>query len=243
MAKRPSLLVSGATGGAVASVIAGLGCAAGQAPFSILAGLACGTAAALAVWRSRGPLCPISDRIRAIPEADKVLERGYQICFRQGPASKTSRRWTFTAHLRNRTVGCLEVDFIEANSRLFVANVYVVESRGNRGLGTALLLCAAKTTDCRVVTSSSRTRQGVGFFVKARLVLKGYGVEMRDPPSTPAERAHNKATVTNLDDGLYAGRLAPNARFAAGAIAQPRTRFATEGRRGRITALVPSKPL
>jgi hypothetical protein len=177
----------------------------------------CGGAGGLEEQR---PLCPISDRIRAIPEADKVLERGYQICFRQGPASKTSKRWTFTAHLRNRTVGCLEVDFIEASSRLFVANVYVVESHGNRGLGTALLLCAAKTTDCRVVTSSSRTRQGVGFFAKARLVLKGYGVEMRDPPPTPAERAHNKATVTNLGDGLYAGRLAPDARFAADADGQ-----------------------
>ncbi len=188
VAKWPSLMVSGATGGAVASVIAGLGCAAGHAPFSILAGLACGTAAALAVGRSSGPLCPISDRIRAISEAEKVLERGYQICFRHGPQSKTTRRWTFTAHLRNRTVGRLEVDFIEASSRLFVANVYVVESHRNRGLGTALLLCAAKTTDCRVVTSSSRTRQGEGFFAKARLVLKGYGVEMRDPPADPSRK-------------------------------------------------------
>lgn len=173
MAQWPFLFAGGASGGAVASVIA------------ILAGAACGAVATVAVWMRRGPLLPIGDQIRILPEAKRVLERGYEICFRQGPASKRFQPWIFTAHLRGRTVGRLDVDFIQASRRLYVANVHVVEAHGNRGLAGALLLSAAKATDCRVVATSSRTRQGARFFAKAKLVLKGYGVEMCDPPTNP----------------------------------------------------------
>ena len=46
----------------------------------------------------------------------------------------------------------------------------------------ALLLCAAKTTGCGVITTSSRPRQGARFFARNAPVLKRYGVELHDGP-------------------------------------------------------------
>lgn len=182
------LLAGGALGCVLALILVGLGCLAAGSPFGIIAVVVGGSVAAvitISMIRGAFTLHPVGDPIRAIPEAEKVLERGYEFWFHQGRASKIFQRWVFTASWGARTVGRLDVDFIGARKCLYVSNVYVVEPHGNRGLGTVLLLCAAKTTDCEIVTTSSRTRQGARFFEKTKPVLKGHGIELRDSSPYP----------------------------------------------------------
>ena len=103
---------------------------------------------------------PIADRLRLLAQAAAVAAMGYEIVFRRVRASKTYQRCVFWRTRGGRTVGRLDVDFIESRKWLYVANIYVVETHGNRGVGTALLVCAARWTDCTVLTTSSRTRRG-----------------------------------------------------------------------------------
>ena len=113
----------------------------------------------------------------------------YEIVFRFVHAAKAYRRYAFCALRGGRTVGRLDVDFIASRKWLYVANIHVVEAHGNRGVGTALLVCAARRTACEVLTTSSRTRQGAAFFAKNRATLKRYGVETADRPPAPTRPA------------------------------------------------------
>jgi len=141
-----------------------------------------GTAVAASRLLGRGRPRPIGGRLRLLAEAAAVAAMGYEIVFRRARASKTCQRYAFWARHSGRTVGRLDVDFIESRKWLYVANIYVVETHGNRGVGTALLVCAARRTACTVLTTSSRTRRGAAFFAKNRETLKRYGVEMADRP-------------------------------------------------------------
>lgn len=143
-----------------------------------------GTAAAASRLLGRDRPRPITGRLRLLAEAAAVAAMGYEIVFRRVRASKTYQRCVFWARRGGRTVGRLDVDFIESRKWLYVANIYVVETHGNRGVGTALLVCAARWADCQVLTTSSRTRLGTAFFAKNRATLKRYGVEMADRPPT-----------------------------------------------------------
>ena len=149
-------------------------------------GLALLKRAASAALRLPNRFRPIGGRLRRLDETKAVAEMRYEIVFRLVRATKSYRRYACCALRDGRTVGRLDVDFIASRKWLYVANIYVVEAHGNRGVGTALLVCAALRTGCEVLTTSSRTRQGAAFFAKNRATLKRYGVEMADRPPAPA---------------------------------------------------------
>ena len=154
-----------------------------QTALSLMTGAAAALSPLLGWTRPRS----IDGRVLSLAEVKAIREQGFEIVFCQTPASGKCQQYIFRACLNGRTVGQLDIDFIGARRWLYVANVYVVETQGNRGVGTAILVGAAKTTDCRVLTTSTRTRQGARFFAKNRPVLKRYGIEMRDrPPALPA---------------------------------------------------------
>ena len=135
----------------------------------------------------RRPLLPIGDPLTALPQVERAARLGYEIVYRLFPASKRFQKWTFLARRYGRAVGRLDVDFIEAGRWLYVENISVLDDHGNKGLGAALLVCAAKTTGCDVLTTSGRTAQGARFFDRMRSVLQRCGVELRDRP--PPARA------------------------------------------------------
>lgn len=143
-------------------------------------------ATASAVLRPPSRFRPIGRLLRRLDETKAVAEMQYEIVFRLVRAAKAYRRYAFCALRGGRTVGRLDVDFIASRKWLYVANIHVVEAHGNRGVGTALLVCAARRTACEVLTTSSRTRQGAAFFAKNRATLKRYGVETADRPPAPA---------------------------------------------------------
>jgi hypothetical protein len=175
------LLPAGALAGAgVATVFVRLGYAEPFTPLLLVAGITLGLLAASGLHRllAWGPRCPAGADARAVPEVDHVYRQGYEIVYRRGRPAGQSEKWIFCILLRGRTCGYLDVDRVAAKDWLYVENVYVDDRHGNRGLALALLLCATTTTGCRVLTTSSRTRQGARFFTKARAVLQKYGVDM-----------------------------------------------------------------
>jgi hypothetical protein len=151
----------------------------------------CGALAAAAAvvdrLLGRRRLLAIGDPFKALPEVEHAARLGYEIVYRLFPASKRFQKWTFLARRGGRAVGRLDVDFIEAGRWLYVENIRVMDDHGNKGLGAALLVCAAKTTGCDVLTTSGRTAQGARFFDRMRRVLQRCGVELRDRP--PPARA------------------------------------------------------
>jgi hypothetical protein len=135
----------------------------------------------------RRPLLPIGASLKTLPQVKHVTRLGYEIVYRAFPASKRYQKWTFVARRNGWPLGRLDVDFIEAGRWLYVENICVEDNHGNKGLGAALLVCAAKTTACDVLTTSGRTAQGARFFDRMRPILQQCGVELRDRP--PAGRA------------------------------------------------------
>ena len=181
----PTLLLGGTITGVLVSVLIGLGALAVGSLIGIIAAAISGTVTAAAAFRMIQAaliLRPLDAPMRAVPEMERVIECGYEICFRQGRASKSFQRWVFAARRDKRTVGCIDVGYIEAKKCLYVSNVCVQEPHGHRGVGTALLLCAVKTTCCKVVATSSRTSQGAVFFEKTRPLLSRHGIQLLDRP-------------------------------------------------------------
>ena len=169
-------------GAAVAALLVGLAHAGDQATFLTLAGTALGALAAGGLhWvLSRGLLRPVDDEARAVAEVANVYRQGYEILYRRGRPAHGREKWLWYVRRDGRTWGYLDADCMDAKRWLYVENVYVDGRHGDRGLGTALLLCAVTLTRCNLVTTSGRTRQGARFFTKNRAVLQKYGIELRD---------------------------------------------------------------
>jgi hypothetical protein len=177
------LVPAGALCGAgAAALVAGLARAGDQAAFCVVIGLAVGALAGGGLhWvLSQGPLRPAGEEARAVEEVAHAYRQGYEILYRRGRPSGGREKWLCYVRRDGRTWGYLDADHMEAKRWLYVENVYVDDRHGDRGLGTALLLCAVKLTGCTLVTTSGRTRQGVRFFEKKRAVLSKYGIELRD---------------------------------------------------------------
>jgi hypothetical protein len=177
------LLPAGALCGAgVAGLVAGLGQVGDATALVLIAGTVLGTLSASGLhWvLARGPLCAAGEDAKALAEVDHAYQQGYEIVYRRGRPSGRCEKWLFYVRRQGRTCGYLDLDWMGAKHWIYVENVYVDDRHGSRGLAMALLLCAACTTGCRVLTTSSRTRQGVQFFAKARGVLKKYGIDMPD---------------------------------------------------------------
>jgi GNAT superfamily N-acetyltransferase len=136
-----------------------------------------GAASRLLGW-SRA--CPVDGRLTALPEVGAVRLKGYEIVFQHLRASRQVRQYTLRATLRGLAVGRLDVDYLPGRRLLYVANVYVAEAHGRKGVGAALLLSAALTTHCAAVATSGRTRQGTAFFAKSRATLARHGVALWD---------------------------------------------------------------
>ncbi len=149
-------------------------------PVFVLAGTAGGAAAARA---GGSPLAPVGAAARTAPEVEKAGRQGYELCFRQEPKAKRFVYYAFVARCLGREVGRLDVDFIDAEKRLYTRNIFVTEAHRKRGLAAALLVAAAKTTACSVVATSGRTADGTAYFAEMRPLLKRHGVELRDGPS------------------------------------------------------------
>lgn len=184
MARRAgwSLFV-GATAGAGIACVAVIVGRPTTSPVLILVGTAGGVAVASAVSRTRaGPLSPLADAAKSAPEVDKIYRDGFDICFQQAAPSKRFVRYVFLARRAGRQLGRLDADFIADEGRLYWRNVYVAEAARRRGLGAALLVSAALTTGCSVLTSSGRTRDGAALCLRARPALKRHGVTLRDDP-------------------------------------------------------------
>jgi hypothetical protein len=168
----------------LAAIAMALGQASDQAVVICGAGLALGVLAGSGLqWvLTREPLQAVEPAAKTMTEVADVYGQGYEIVYRRGRPSRQRRKWWFFVRYKGRTWGYLDTDFMESKHWLYVENVYVDDRHSNRGLATALLLCATRTTRCSVVTTSSRTRQGVRFFAKVRAVLEKYGIELRDRP-------------------------------------------------------------
>jgi hypothetical protein len=168
-------------GAAVAAVLVTLCHAAELTALALIVGAVVGGLAAhgLHGLLTRGPLRPAGDEARALAEVAAVYQQGYEVWYRVGRPSRQRERWLLYVRRKGRTWGYLDVDHMPAKHWLYVENVYVDDRHGNRGLATALLLCAASATGCRIMTTSARTRQGTRFFAKNRAVLQKYGVELR----------------------------------------------------------------
>ncbi len=139
--------------------------------------------AVLVLALSRGmasPMSTITDELKAIPEVQKVYEEGYEIWFYRSPPNTHYQKWVLEARKLGRAKAHLSADFITAKQCLYIANVCVDQRHGNKGLATAMLLCATRLTQCRALTTSGRTNQGAKFFEKNRLRLSRHGVELRD---------------------------------------------------------------
>ncbi len=109
---------------------------------------------------SRGmasPVSPITDELKAIPEVQTVREKGYEIWFYRSPPNTRYQHWVLEARKFGRD-----------------------HRHRNKGLATAMLLCATRLTQCRALTTSGRTNQGAKFFEKNRLRLRRNGVELHD---------------------------------------------------------------
>jgi hypothetical protein len=139
--------------------------------------------AAAAARLAGGELRPIEGQVRAAPEVARASRLGYDICFRQAPPSKRFVRYAFVARRQGREVGRLDVDFIGGEKRLYTQNIFVAEAHRKRGLAAALLVSAAKTTECAVLTTSARTADGVPFFDGMRPILKRHHVELSESPA------------------------------------------------------------
>jgi hypothetical protein len=148
----------------------------------LLTGAALGALAAAGLHGllGRGPLLPVGDEARAVAEVASVYGLGYEVLYRRGWPAHGREKWLCYICRDGRTWGYLDADYMEAKRWLYVENVYVDDRHGDKGLGTALLLCAAKTTGCNLVTTSGRTRPGARFFARKREVLRKYGIELRD---------------------------------------------------------------
>jgi hypothetical protein len=169
-------------GAALAAVAVCLGHAGDLTPVVMLAGLILGALSAAGLHRllTRGPLRPAGAEARAVAEVEHAYGQGYEVVYRRGLPAWGREKWLCYARRDGRTCGYLDADYMPDKNWLFVENVYVDDRHGDRGLATALLLCAARLTGCRLVTTSGRTRQGVRFFDKTRPVLQKYGIELRD---------------------------------------------------------------
>jgi hypothetical protein len=158
----------------------------GGVPVGILAywafsGAIGGAALILAIaWGMASPMSPIAEELKAIPEVQKVYEEGYEIWFYRAPPHARYQHWVLEARKHGRGRAHLSADFIAAKQCLYIANVCVDQGHGNQGLATAMLLCATRLTQCRVLTTSGRTDQGTRFFEKNRLPLSQHGVELQD---------------------------------------------------------------
>jgi hypothetical protein len=169
-------------GGTVAALVAGLVHAGGVTALLIIVGTGLGALAGHGLHRLvvRGPRTPVPDEVRALPEVAAVCGHGYEVHYRRDRPWDGRGKWLFQVFRAGRACGYLDADYMEKARWLYVENVYVEDRHGNRGLATALLLCAALTTGCGLVTTSARTRQGAQFFAKSAALLKKYGVELRD---------------------------------------------------------------
>jgi hypothetical protein len=169
-------------GAGVAAVAVRLGHAGELAPVLTIAGMIVGALSAGGLHRllTRGRLRPVGDEARAVPEVDHACRQGYDVLYRRGRPSSGREKWLCYVRREGRTWGYLDADYMPDKHWLYVENVYVDGRHGDRGLGTALLLCAAHLTGCTLVTTSGRTRQGVRFFARSRAVLEKYGIELRD---------------------------------------------------------------
>jgi hypothetical protein len=135
-------------------------------------------------WSRARPMSTISGELKAIPEVQRVYEEGYEIWFYRSPPNARYQQWVLEARKLGRGKAHLSADFITAKQCLYIANVYVDQRHGNKGLATAMLLCATRLTQCRALTTSGRTNQGTKFFEKNRLRLSGHGVELHDHAMT-----------------------------------------------------------
>jgi hypothetical protein len=135
-------------------------------------------------WGIASPMSTITDELKAIPEVQKVYEEGYEIWFHRSPPNTRYQQWVLEARKLGRGKAHLSADFITAKQCLYIANVYVDQRHGNKGLATAMLLCATRLTQCRALTTSGRTNQGAKFFEKNRLRLSRHGVELHDHAMT-----------------------------------------------------------
>jgi hypothetical protein len=158
----------------------------GGIPVGILAywvlGGAVGGAALIVVvsWCMPGAMSPIAEELKAIPEVQKVYGEGYEIWFYRSPPNARYEKWVLEARKHGRGKAHLSADFIAAKQCLYIANVCVDQGHGNKGLATAMLICATRMTQCRVLTTSGRTNQGAKFFETNRLRLSQHGVELHD---------------------------------------------------------------
>lgn len=136
-------------------------------------------------WSMASPMSPIAEELKAIPEVQKVYGEGYEIWFYRSPPKTRYQHWVLEARKQGRSKAHLSADFIAAKQCLYIANVCVDQGHGNKGLATAMLICATRLTQCRALTTSGRTNQGAKFFEKNRLRLSSHGVELHDHAVTP----------------------------------------------------------
>jgi GNAT superfamily N-acetyltransferase len=127
-------------------------------------------------------LLPVAEAIRAAPEVEKAYQAGYEISLWREQPSQRFTRYGFVARRRGRQVGWLDADFIQQGRRLYARNVYVVEAHRRNGVAAALLVAAAKTTDCSVISTTGRTADGAAYCLRMRSILKRHGIELRDGP-------------------------------------------------------------
>jgi hypothetical protein len=131
-------------------------------------------------WCMTSGMSPIAEELKAIPEVQKVYAEGYEIWFYRSEPNTRYQHWVLEARKRGRGKAHLSADFITAKHCLYIANVCVDQGHGNKGLATAMLLCATRLTECRMLTTSGRTNQGAKFFEKNRSRLSRHGVELHD---------------------------------------------------------------
>lgn len=130
----------------------------------VIGGAVGGAAVILVIsWRMVSPMSPIAEELKAIPEVQKVYGEGYEIWYYHSPLNARYERWVLEARKHHRAKAHLSADFIEARQCLYIANVCVDQGHGNKGLATAMLLCATRLTQCRASPRPDGPTKGPSF--------------------------------------------------------------------------------
>ena len=129
----------------------------------------------------------ITERVRQLPEMQRVYQAGYRILHEEERPSAPSTTWRFSACVPDgRSGGDLITNWTKDQFWLFLDNVVVFSGHEQKGIASALILAAALTSGCRFITASSSATEGKRAVANVMPALESRGVQFLDGPPAKA---------------------------------------------------------